>query len=194
MLSLVLHDLDDQLPKAQQIALEALYDSDPEVAQSAILALGRWGSKDVEAVLWEQLKQLASSPDGKIEQALVTAIGQGTNWLAPPEKLALLKDLVGTRTPAQQIEGWIQQWKLGAAAVDANWFPEDLPTFSVLQYSALTEDQLCIKLAQLPHDLDLQWRYWNSGEPTIEKQEAVYERVRADAVSHGIVISQAKNP
>jgi hypothetical protein len=198
----LLHDLEDQLPKVQQVAAGALGDPDLEVAQSAILALGRWGSKDAEALLWEHLKQLHLPPDDKsagsrgaaLEQTLVMAIGQGTNWLAPPEKLSLLKDLVWTRTQAQQIEGWIQQWKLGAAAVDPNWFPEDRPTFSVLQYSGLTEDQLRTKLAQLPHDLDLQWRFWNSGGPTIEKQEAVFERVRADAASHGIVISQAKNP
>jgi hypothetical protein len=208
----LLNDLDDQFPKAQQIALEALDDSDPQVARTAIFALGRWGSKDAEEVLWERLKrfhkewdghedELRFSPDGKsagtlgatLEQDLVIAIGQGTNWLAPPEKLALLKELVWTRMQKQQIEGWIAQWKVGAAAIDANWFPEDRPTFSVLQYSGLTESQLRTKVAQLPHDIDLQWRFWKSGGPAIERQEQIYERVRAYATEHGIVINQSSH-
>ena len=83
---------------------------------------------------------------------------------------------------------------LCACAIDANWFPEDRPTFSVLQYSGLTESQLRTKVEQLPHDIDLQWRFWNSGGPTIERQEQVYERVRADAAAHGIVIIQTDRP
>jgi hypothetical protein len=211
--SVLLPDLDDQLPKVQPIAIGALDDPDPEVARSAVRALGRWGSKEAEAVLWERLKRfhkewagredsLRFSPDGKsagsrgamLEQDLVTAIGQGTNWLAPPEKLALLKDLVCTREQAQLIEGWIQQWKLGAATIDSYWVPEDRPTFSILQYTGLTEDQLRIKVAQLPHDIDLQWRFWNSGEPSLEKQEEVYQRVRADAAANGVVINQTNHP
>jgi hypothetical protein len=210
----LLEDLGDRLPKAQQSAIDALNDPDAEVALSAARALGRWGSKDAEPALWERLKRVHKEWEGRqdelrlsldpknagsrgeaLEQALVTAIGAGTSWACPPDKLARLSELVWTKVQKRQIEGWAKQWEQGSAVIETTWFPEDTPTFSVLQYTSLTEDQLVAKVAQLPQSMELQWRFWPAGTisppVSMEKQEAAYERVRAAAAGQGIVITKA---
>src|ERR1019366_7350283 len=54
----LLQELGDRLPAAQQSAIEALDDPDPEVVQDAAIALGRWGTADAEAPLWARLERL----------------------------------------------------------------------------------------------------------------------------------------
>jgi hypothetical protein len=213
----LLQGLGAELPKAQQSAIAALDDPDPDLVQDAVLALGRWGSSDAEAALWGRLQrfheqwagredQLRSTPDyqspgsrgAALEQGLVFAIARGTNWICPPDTLARLAELVWTQGNIQQIDSWIKQWKLGPALISPTWFPEDNPTFSVLQYDSLTEDQLRAKVAQLPRGIQLRWQFWQPGQisppVSMAKQEAFYERVRADAEQHGIILGKANHP
>ena len=209
----LLEDLGDELPQAQKVAAGALDDSDWEVAQTAAVALDRWGSKDAEAVLWDRLKrfhadwegrqdELRFAPDGKsagshglaIEQALMTAIATGTNWICPPEKLRRLSTLVWTRTHQQQIEGWTQQWNQAPAVVYPSWIPDYDASFSLLQYESLTVEQLIAKVAQLPPATEVEWKFWPGQQATLEVQDAVYERVRAAAAENGIVIHRSKAP
>ncbi|HXI42725.1 MAG TPA: hypothetical protein VNH83_22275, partial [Bryobacteraceae bacterium] len=164
-----LQGLGAELPKVQQHAIDALDDPDPDLVQDAVLALGRRGASDAETALWERLQrfheewagradQLRSTPDyqspgtrgAALEQGLVFAIARGTNWICPPDKLARLAALVWTQGNVQQIDGWIKQWKQGPALINPTWFPEDNPTFAILQYDGLTEDELRAKVAQLP--------------------------------------------
>jgi hypothetical protein len=213
----LLQSLGDQLPKAQQSAIAALDDSDPELAQNAVVALGHWGSADTEEALWTRLRrlhqewagregQLRTTPDYKspgsrgaaLEQALVTAIAAGNGWICPPDKLARLAGLALTKGQTQQIDTWIQQWKQGPALIDATWFPEDRRTFSALQYSSLTEEQLRAKLAQFPRGMQLMWQFWPPGQisPPVSMavQEAVYERVRSVAENNGLTLGRATHP
>ena len=213
----LLQMLGDRLPPAQQSAIEALDDPDPELVQDAVLSLGFWGSADAESALWSRLQRfhqewegradhLRKTPDYQspgsrgagLEEGLVYAIGRGTNWICPPDKLARLEDLVWTNNQHQQIESWIKAWKEGPALIGTSWFPEDRPTFSVLQYGALNEDQLAAKLTQFPRGTQLLWQFWQPGEiappVTMAKQEAVYERMRAVAEKHGITLGRANHP
>jgi hypothetical protein len=213
----LLQMLGDQLPPAQQSAIEALDDPDPELVQDAVLALGHWGTVDAEAALWARLQrfhqewvgregQLRMTPDYRspasraaaLEQGLVFAIGRGTNWICLPDKLARLAELTLTYSQHQQIEGWIKAWQKGPALVGTSWFPEDKPTFSVLQYAPLTEDQLRAKLAQFPSGTQLLWQFWKPGQiappVTMAKQETIYERMRAAAEQHGITLGKTNHP
>jgi hypothetical protein len=213
----LLQMLGDQLSPAQQSAIEALDDPDPELVQDAALALGRWGTADAEEALWARLQrfhqewagregQLRMTPDyqspgyraAALEQGLVFAIGQGSSWICPPDKLARLGALVLTNQERQQIENWIKQWREGPALISSGWFPEDKPTFSILQYASLTEDQLRVKLSQFPRGTKLLWQFWQPGQSappvTMAKQEAVYERMRAAAEQHDVALGKANHP
>jgi hypothetical protein len=212
--SYVLQDLGDEFPKAQQSAIEALDDSDPEVVQDAVLALRRRGSADAEEPLWARLRrfhqewvgresQLRQTPDyqstgargAALEQALVSAIAGGTGWICPPEKLARIAELTVTKRQAEQVESWIKQWKQGPAVINPSWFTEDNPTFSILQYDSLTEDGLRAKLAQFPRGMRLLWQFWQPGQisPPVSMtlQDALYERMRAIGEKNGVTLGKA---
>jgi hypothetical protein len=208
----LLADLGAQFSPVQQTAIDSLGDSDSQVVQNAALALQRWGSKAAEPALWQRLQrfhaewegrenELRASPDyqsaagrgAQLEQALVAAISKGANWITSPDRLARLAELVWTTEPARQIKEWAERWK-GPAAIETYWVPARNPKFSVLQYTELTEGQLDAKLAQLPHSIELRWHFWLPGQispaVSMQQQEAVYERVRADAAAHGMVVEK----
>jgi hypothetical protein len=215
--SQLLQGLGDQLPAAQESAIAALNDPDPEVVQDAVLALRRWGSAEAEAALWARLErfhqewagredQIRMTPEyqspgsraAALEQGLIFAIASGSSWICPPDKLARLAGLALTTEQRQQIENWIEQWKLGPTLITPIYFPENKPTFSVLQYAALTEDQLRAKLGQFLRGTRLLWQFWPPGEisppVSMEKQQAIYERVRAAAEKNGVELGQANHP
>jgi hypothetical protein len=213
----LLQSLGRELPKAEKSAIEALDDSDPELVQDAVLALGRWGSADAEAALWARLRrfhqdwvgregQLRMTPDHEsrgsrgaaLEQELVSAIAGGSSWICPPDKLARIAELVSTKRQGQQIERWIKDWKGGAALINPSWFPEDNRTFSVLQYVSLTEEQLRAKLAQVPRGTKLVWQFWQPGQisPPVSMavQETLYEIMRGVAEKNGATLGKANHP
>jgi hypothetical protein len=215
--SSLFQELGDELPKVQQSAIHALDDPDPELVQDAVLSLGHWGSGNAEAALWARLRrfhrdwagresQLRVTPDyqspgsrgAALEQGLVLAIAGGNNWICPPDKLSRLAKLVWTFSQRQKIENWIKQWRQTPALINSSWYPEDNPTFSVLQYGSLTENQLRAKLAQFPAGTQLLWQFWQPGQiappVSLAKQEEFYERMRAKAEQHGVGLGKANHP
>jgi hypothetical protein len=215
--SSLFQELGDELPLAQESAIRALADPDPELVQDAVLSLGHWGSSDAEAALWARLQrfhqdwagresQLRMTPDyqspgprgAALEQWLVLAIAGGSNWICPPDKLARLAGFVWTANQRQQIENWIKQWKQGSAIVNTSWYPEDNPTFSVLQYGSLTGEQLGAKLAQFPRGTQLLWQFWQPGQiappVSLAKQEEFYGRMRVIAEQQGVGLGKANYP
>jgi hypothetical protein len=209
----LLQSLGSELPQAQQSAIQALDDSDRELVWDAVLALGRWGSADAEAALWTRLRRLHQDwavgegqprpvspyenpgPRGAaLEQALVSAIAGGSNWICPPDKLAQLAALVSTKGQGQQIETWIKQWKQAPALINPTWPRDNAPTFSVLQYSSLTEEQLSVKLSQFPRGTQLMWKFWPSSSVSMAAQEALYERMRSVADKNGVTLGKTNHP
>ena len=213
----LLQALGDQIPAAQQSAIEALDDPDPDVVQDAVIALGRWGTADAEAPLWTRLERLHSEWAGReseirmtpefdsaparafaLEQALASGLAGGSGWICPPEKLARLGELVVTHGDRSQVERWTADWKMGPFRIEPQWFPDDAPTFNVLASAQLTEEQLAAKLAQFPHGTRFVWPMWQPGQisPPVstEKQQAVFERMKAVAEEHGLSMVQLVQP
>jgi len=207
----LLQELGDQLPKAQQIAIEALNDAEPEVQQDAVIALTRWGTAEAEEPLWKRLErfhdewsgrvsELRRSPDFRdegsqavwLEQSLAQGIAWGNGWICPPEKLARLAKLVLTDYDRRQASNSMDQWKGSTHQISSSFYPPDAPRFSLMGYSDLTEDQLRAKVEQFPRGTTLEWLIWLPGqtEPPVDvsRQEEVFERVRSDAASHGLVV------
>ena len=130
-----------------------------------------------------------------LEQTLIASIAKGTNWLTTPDRLARLSELASGKVQVQTIKQWSDLWNEKPPTIHTYWFPEDRPTFSILQYDGLTEDQLRIKLSQLAKDAEVRWQFWKAGQispaVSLQKQDAVYERVRADAALHGVIVTTA---
>jgi len=98
----------------------------------------------------------------------------------------------------EQIQGWAKQWQQGPASIGQNWFAAESPIFSLLQYEQLTEDQLRDIVAHLPRGMRLRWPFQEAGRisPPVStaKQDEAYERVRAVAERHGIVLEKGNVP
>lgn len=200
----LLQDLANALPTAQQVAMKALNDPNTEVAQDAALALGRWGTPEAEPALWTRMEEfyrawmnkadtLRPTPDYRdpasralaLQQNLVSAICAATNWICSPEKLVRLEALALTEPQKTGIEGWIKLAKQKPYQIQEFWFPEERPTFSVLQYEALTEEQLPNKIAQFPRGA--RFTYSQTAVPTVAAREkTLIERMKFISGQHGI--------
>ena len=115
-------------PEVEKPALEILDDSDPEIVISAIEVLGKYGSNQVEALLWEKLEQWHQTWNGrereldaafdnnplqfqrKLESALQTALAEASNWTATPKELARLNQLCVTEECRKSVNGRQKQW------------------------------------------------------------------------------------
>jgi hypothetical protein len=215
--SMLLQQLGNQLPQAEQSAIEALDDPDPQVVQDAVVALGQWGSSAAEAALWTRLErfhqewagrqdELRSTPDYRspgsravaLEQALLSALAGGTGWLCTPEKLLKLQSLVLTSDNRQQVGNLLEQWKQQPYLINPNWNLDGETTFNLLNSSSITEDQLRAKLAEFPKGTRLAWQFWQPGQiqppVSMEKQEAAYAAIQSTALEHGLTLEKANHP
>jgi hypothetical protein len=213
---MLLQDLGKSLPEVEQVAITALDDEDPEVANDAALALGRWGTAKAEPALrarlhrfheqWKnRLGELRVTPDynspiaraAALESTLVNSIVTGTNWICGPEKLERLRALASPRQE-MQISQWRKQWESGEGLILPNWYPEDKLSFGVLQYSNLDEEQLRAKLSQMPSGTTLQFQIWKPGQispaVSMEKQEAVFQSLRTYAAQFRVGIGEKSDP
>jgi hypothetical protein len=215
--SRLLQELGDQLPNAQENAIEALNDPDPKVVLDAVSALGLWGSAEAESALWTRLRRFHKEWAGQegelrlgqdnarsagwqaaaLEHVLVRAIAAGKGWICPPESLGRLADLTWAKYNAREIASWIKQWVPGPAVVGLESLAGDKPTFRLVQYTGLTEEQLGAKVAQLPSGTHL---LWGSSSPAwrppaaLAATEPIYERIRRIAEKNGVVLERAGRP
>jgi hypothetical protein len=116
---------------------------------------------------------------------LVSAICAATNWICPMEKLVRLKELAVTEPQKTAIEGWVKLAKQEPYQIQSFWFPESRPTFSVMQYQALTEEQLPNKIGQFPRGA--RFTYTQTTTPTLAAREnTLIERMKSISDEHGI--------
>ena len=129
-------------------------------------------------------------------RSLIEAIMHGNAWICGPDKLARLRELAWVDYDLSQIDSTIAEWKAGNATIFPSWHLEDRPTFWLLQYTSLTEEQLRLKLAQLPKGVRFSWQFRAPGQiyPPMAKQEALYERMRTVAEEHGTKLEKANHP
>lgn len=191
----LLEDLGASLPPVEQLAISDLNDADVEVSTSAARALGRWGTAKAEPALWARLARFHQEwPTGagelpltdkdtsarvwaldNLETTLVYSIGSGTNWICGPEKLRRLRAITSPQQ-GMAISQWINQWEGadGPWILSPFWGAEDQLTFRVLQYLQLDEEQIRVKLGQMPRGSKLYFQTYTAeqmGSPvSMEKQ------------------------
>ena len=213
----LLRDLGDQLPAAQQIAINALDDEDAEVQRSAAEALGHWGTAEAEQSLWDRLTRLHDEWAGRtqelhavweldspgssaiaMEQALADAIVRGHGWLIRPEDLMRLEALLLTDNERRQIAYSKFDWKKSPLTITPLWNGDLDPTFQLLQYEELSEDQLVAKLSQLPRGTKFDWQMIQADQMpdpvSIATQEAEFEKIRVAAAENGMEILSFTRP
>jgi len=214
----LLENLGESLPTVEQLAISDLDDADLQVSTSAARALGRWGTAKAEPALWARLRRFHQEwPTGvgeltltdkdtsarvqaldNLEMTLTHSIVSGTNWICGPEKFMRLRPLVSSQHRSD-LSHWTEEWEEGQAwIVSPFWDPEDQLTFSVLQYFNLDEEQIRVKLAQLPNGSKLYFQTYTAeqtGSPvSTEKQQAVLQGLRKYAAQFGVIIEERPRP
>jgi hypothetical protein len=197
-------ELEEQLPLVQGAAVRALDHQNTWVVRDAANALGRYGTSEAESALWARLEKQhkilagrTSQPTRKqgkeddqiyVSQDLVDAIGIGTAWLCPPEKLARLKELTDTDSERQYIDMWINAWKDDPPTVTPMWHDESFLEFDFLLADSLTESQLKTRLALLPRGTRVVWQIWNPSFIRQSVQKAEFEKFQSWAKPLGVMI------
>lgn len=218
----LLEDLGASLPSVEQFAIVDLDDPDLIVSSSSARALGRWGTAKAEPALWARLARFHQEwPTGvgeltltdkdtsarlqaldNLERTLMYSIVSGSNWICGPEKLMRLRELV-SRQNRRDLSHWIDEWEGedGPLIIDPNyWGEENRLSFSITQlpYSNLDEEQIRVKLAQLPNGSKLYFQTYTAeqtGSPvSTEKQQAVLQGLRKYAAQFGVTIEERPRP
>ena len=214
----LLEDLGSSLPAVEELAIIELDDSDLEISTSAARALGRWGTAKAETALWARLARFHQEwPTGvgeltltdketsarvqaldNLERTLMYSIVGGTNWFCGPEELTRLRGLV-SRQNRKDLSHWIDEWEGedGPLIINPNyWGPEDRLSFSIMQlpYSNLDEEQIRVKLAQMPKGTKLYFQTYTAeqmgSQVSTEKQRAVLQGLRKYAAQFGVTIEE----
>jgi len=201
----LLQDIGDQIPQAQEVAIEALNDEVPAVQMDATLALGRWGTVAAEEALFARLEKLHQEWSGRADalreapevegpgneamrlaQNLVSAIGTGSGWLCSAEELLRLEALSLTNEEKKQIEFMRRELDERPIAVEPMWDTQGDVTFSTRQANNMTEEQLVKRFGMYPAGTVFLWNPPGIGGPAIAaEQEAEFERMRSAAEGRG---------
>jgi hypothetical protein len=218
----LLEDLGPSLPAVEELAISDLNDADLKISTSAARALGRWGTAKAEPALWARLARFHHEwPTGvgelsltdndastrvqaldNLERTLMYSVVGGTNWICGPEKLMRLRELVSWQHRRNLLH-WIDEWEGedGPLIVDPNyWGPEDRLSFSIMQlpYSNLDEEQIQVKLAQMPKGTKLYFQTLTAGQMgspvSMEKQQAVLQRLSKYAAQFGVILEERPQP
>jgi hypothetical protein len=212
----LLEELGPSLPAVEQLAIRDLDDADVSVSVSAARALELWGTAKAEPALWARLTRFhheqpkgvdelsvankdtsARMPAPSLELVLVDSIVRGTNWICGPEKFDRLRTLT-SRQNWSELSHWSGEWEEGQPWIltPQYWDPqkEGGLSFSVLQYLALDEDQIRVKLSQLPRGSMLYFQTYTAAQMSqpvsMEKQQALLQGLRKYAAKFGVSIEE----
>jgi hypothetical protein len=210
----LLQGIGDQIPQAQQVAIEALDDDVPEVQLDAALALGQWGTPAAKDALFARLERLHREWSGRVdelrtafelsgpgsdakslEQNLVGAIGRGNGWLCTTGELARLDGLAMSASEKQQVAYMQKSLADRPITIEPMWYSNGDVTFSTQQASNLTEDQLMTRFGMYPSGTVFLWNPGQAmqipGGMTEALQEAEFQRIRTAVGERGAKLEKA---
>ncbi len=151
-------------PAIEKVILAHINDSSVEVADDAILILGKRGSADVEEKLLQRFVELKREMKGrekeikerdgevhydspkKLEQSLINALAYSPSWLMNKERLANLLQFCITNDGRKNVKQLIDSWNTSITYSATG----EREKFSVAQYSDMNVDELKRKLSQFP--------------------------------------------
>lgn len=185
-------------PAMEEIVLTYLDDPDLEVSIGAAQIVGKFGSADTEAKLWQRLakwrreaegheaeiqdprKQGVTVSLGALELELMDALATSPAWLADRESLSQLKKSCLAPRSCERVERWLSAFDtmIGLSPFDG---------FSVAQYSGLSKEKLKRKLIQFPAGTSFQWAEENDTSPA--EATSFYE-FKTYLESHGMKLTR----
>jgi hypothetical protein len=154
-------------PILEDIAIESLNDSDPEVAETAATMLGKFGSPAAESALLKRYALWSEQWAGRETQLdkifsdglnadnyqlalglnLTQALGTGMAWLSDKTALQRLAQQTKVRRVRQQLEGYIKLWEDEPVTIFIDSSSSGFHA-RVVQYEFHSIDALKEKLAQ----------------------------------------------
>ena len=154
-------------PLLEDIAVESLNDSDPEVAAPAATLLGKFGSPAAESALLKRYTSWSEQWAGREAQLdklfadglnsdnyqltlglnLTQALASGRGWLSDKAALQSLAQQTKVRRVRQQLESYVKLWDSESLTISIDSSSSDFHA-RVVQYELHSIDALKEKLAQ----------------------------------------------
>lgn len=189
----------------QEIAIQALYDPDAELATDAVNYLGRFGSAEAQPKLWQRFvdwslvwkgrdAELRSSPigphahawDANLGQALVRALASGQGWFTDEQQLHQIRSLA-TESLQQEVDADLREAAERPVPIQDEGFTP--PHFHVAQYEVYSLDDLKAKLKQFPGNTSFVF-----SAPVPLKDPSWLSDLKAWLKETGINVSWAQSP
>ena len=196
-------------PVLEEIGIQSLDDADPQVAGTAATMLGKFGSPEVEAALWQRYtswtakwagresqleRMLADAIDDNVWQLnlglnLARAIATGDSWIADKNKLQRLLQMTKVRRIQQDVESYLRNWQDEALTVSIDTVLPARFSGRVAQYEFQSMKALKDKLHQFPPGS--KFLIWIP--PQEPQGDQLLTELRAFFVSHSLLIAEPKN-
>ena len=110
-----------------------------------------------------------------------------------PDCLRRLTGLLGTERSPEFAE-ILEQWKRAEKLLIPAYMASDGGFFTLLQYHPRSAEELEKKLAQLPRGMRVEWQMYRTEQTaarvSMEQQQRLYERYRAIAARHGVILTK----
>jgi hypothetical protein len=190
-------------PLLQDMAIAALNDSDPQVAENAATYLGRFGTPSTEAALWTRLASWNSQWKGReaelqyipgesmegVYQAglgsnLIDAIATARTWVASETDLERLLDLSVTADQRQHVMQMLDAWRRQPKTIE--YIPLGKGQFRIAQYQATSLQTAIEKLTQFPGGSQFVW----AGNSTDESESRAFTELKKAVETNGITLSR----
>lgn len=185
----------------EQIARNSLADENPEVVASAITTLGKYGSAEIEKILWQRFEMWHQQWVAKanelntndfsdesirqqkqIESSFCNGLSSSPTWLADSKRLTQIVSLCITQNCKMEAKGYAARWK---PEIELDYSPESDKWGSVLlaQYNLESLDQLKKKILQFPPSTTFKW----IGDPSAHKKlQTVYVEMKSFIEKNGM--------
>ena len=158
-------------PVLEELAIQSLDDPDPEVAMTAAMMLGHFGSPAAESALWRRYASWSAQWLGResqldttlaegvnenvykmgLGQNLMQALATGKSWLSDKAKLQRLSQLTKVRRVQEQLDEYLKNWDDHPLTIFLAREPSLVVYHARLaQYEFQSLDALKEKLTQFP--------------------------------------------
>jgi hypothetical protein len=195
-------------PVLEELGVQSLDGSDPQVAMTAATMLGKFGSPAAESALWRRYARWTAQSSGRqsqleiasadrpaendfqnaLGQNLLQALATGNSWLSDKSTLERLSQLTKVRQVQEQLDRYLKLWDEQPLTVFIDPGSSPIPFHArVAQYEFQSLDALKEKLAQFPSGTKFLLST-SSAQSSADEQRL--GELRAFLVSHGMSLAE----
>jgi len=196
-------------PELEDLAIEHLDDSDPEVVINAASTLGQYGSAGAEKPLWTRLEKWIQEWRGRAEElpknfdsshpnfwpkqigpALRQALSQSPAWLINHEELERLRQSCLDKDELQQFNYQAGDMS-GEIRITFQPGDEGWGNAQVAHYQCNSLSTLKMKLSQFPKNTTFTWNSYGQDQSAAEQ---VFSEVKTFLEEKSMKLERRKNP